>query len=351
MKLIFVTGTMMHGGAERVISILASRLLKYYEIDIICYFSAPIFYDIDSRVNIIDMTKLWNCNNKFSKLRAFRRYIKSQNNAIVIAFMMPFYILSAIALLGVKVPFIAAERNDPNSASKVRKILSKILLPKYDVLVAQTIGAKSFFEGKTNCDLRVIYNPVNPALINTEHNDPGFKHFVSMARFYPQKNQRLLISAFRNVLDVYPDCRLTIYGEGPLREQLESQINNLGLNDYVSLPGVTNNIIEALGNASVYVCSSDYEGMPNSVIEAMVCGVPTISTKVMGAVDLIENGENGLLVNVGNEDELSDAMIKLISDKELRYKLSNKARDIADVLDTDNIVNQWIDTIDSIVKK
>ena len=342
---------MIHGGAERVISILSSKLVENYDVDILCYYSAPVFYSVDSRVNIIDISKDWNCTNFFNKAAALRKYVKSQENAIVIAFMMPFYIFAAISLIGDKTPFIAAERNDPSSASKVRQVLSKLLLPKYDVLVAQTQGAKAFFENNNLCELRVIYNPVNPLLLNIEHKDPAEKHFISLARFNPQKNQKLLISAFKRVLETHPDSKLTIYGEGPLRNELQEQIDSLGIHNSVFLPGVTNNITEAFSNASVYVCSSDYEGMPNSVIEAMVCGMPTISTRVMGSVDLIQDGENGLLVEVGNEDELVCAMNKLIEDKEMRMKFSHNARSIANLLDTDAIVKQWEDTIECALGK
>lgn len=351
MKLIFISGTMMHGGAERVISILSSQLVDNYEVDVLCYYSAPVFYDIDSRVKIIDITKDWNCANFTSKARALRKYVQSQPNAVVIAFMMPFYIFSAISLLGNKTPFIAAERNDPNSASKLRQILSRLLLLKYDVLVAQTQGAKAFFENKSHCDLRVIYNPVNPALLSVVHNDPEEMHFISLARLMPQKNQKLLISAFKKVLDIYPHSKLTIYGEGPLRDDLQYQIDKLGIQGNVSLPGTTNNIVEAFSDASVYVCSSDYEGMPNSVIEAMVCGMPTISTRVMGSIDLIQDGENGLLVEIGNEEELANAMLKLIADKDMRRTFSNEARNIANLLDTDRIVKQWVETIQYAITK
>lgn len=346
MKIIFITGTMRSGGAERVISILSSQLIEHYEVDILCYYSAPIFYNVDYRVNIVDITKEWQCNTHLCKLISLRKYVKSQKKSVVISFMMPFYIFSAISLLGIKTPFIAAERSDPNSAPKIRQILSKLLMFKYDVLVTQTQGAKSFFENKNNCELRVIYNPINPSLINVKHEDPEEKHFISLSRFVPEKNQKLLISAFKKVLGTYPNCKLTIYGEGPLRDNLQAQIDNLGIHNEVALPGITNDIVEAFCNASVYVCSSNHEGMPNSVIEAMVCGMPTISTRVMGSIDLIQDGENGLLVEIGNEKELANAMLKLITDKDMRRTFSNEARNIANLLDTDKIVKQWVDTIE-----
>lgn len=96
------------------------------------------------------------------------------------------------------------------------------------------------------------------------------------------KNHALLIKAFATISDRYPDYRLVIYGDGPLRQQLETLVEDLGMADKVSLPGYTTFVREKMEQASLFVLTSDWEGMPNALIEAMALGVPCISTDCKG---------------------------------------------------------------------
>ena len=121
---------------------------------------------------------------------------------------------------------------------------------------------------------------------------------------------------------------MTIYGEGHLREELENQIQSLSLEGIVTLPGNQKNVIELISNKSVFVLSSDYEGMSNALMEAMAVGLPCISTDcpIGGSAELIQDHINGLLVSVGNSEELLQAMTELYENHKLRNKLGNKQK-------------------------
>ena len=165
----------------------------------------------------------------------------------------------------------------------------------------------------------------------------------------PQKNQKMLIEAFASVLKKYPEYQLIIYGDGQGREGLEKLISERKLESRVLLPGSTTQLHEKIKSAELFVLSSDYEGMPNALIEAMCLGLPVISTKVSGATDLIKDHENGLLTEVGNQSELEAAMLELLENKELSAKLSKKAVELNEMLELSQIMEQWIAFIKEIL--
>lgn len=142
--------------------------------------------------------------------------------------------------------------------------------------------------------------------------------FVCVARFSPQKNHALLLKAFRQGPASDPNAHLVLVGEGVLREQLEEQVKKLGLSRQVHFLGLRTDIPEVLGAMDVFVLSSDFEGNPLSVMEAMASGLPILSTAVGGVPDLIENGKEGLLVQPGEVQGLSNSMSALLVNREVR---------------------------------
>ena len=162
-----------------------------------------------------------------------------------------------------------------------------------------------------------------------------------MGRLYPQKNQKMMIEAFAQVSERYPDWKLVIYGEGYLRKDLESLVERLKVKDKVLLPGRCETVIEEVAKSKVFCLSSDYEGMSNAMIEALCVGTPVISTKVSGTDELIFDGENGLLVKIGDTEGLAQAFVKLLSNQELREKIGIEGQKLATLFNTDAIVDQW----------
>lgn len=160
----------------------------------------------------------------------------------------------------------------------------------------------------------------------------------------------MLISAFSKFSKSHPDYKLLIWGEGDERGELENQINELSLEQKVLLPGVSENIFQELSKGEIFVLSSNFEGMPNTLIEAMCLGLPCISTKVSGATDLIKDGVNGLLIEINAENQLIMAMEKLTGDDSLRKEIGENASKIYDELNVEVISNKWIKYIENFVK-
>ena len=177
----------------------------------------------------------------------------------------------------------------------------------------------------------------------TQYTGEREKIIVTTGRLNKHKNHSLLICAFKRIVAFFPDYRIIIYGEGPERLNDEILIRKLGLQEYVLLPGTTNNVPEKIYKASLYVLTSDFEGMPNSLMEAMALGLPCISTDCPcgGPRELIVSGKNGMLVPVGDEDALANAMKKLLNDERYAIELGKNAMKIREELSMDIICRKW----------
>ena len=154
----------------------------------------------------------------------------------------------------------------------------------------------------------------------------------------------MLIEAFAQLSGEFGDYSLTIWGEGPERANLEELIKELNMQDRIFLPGASDNVLEEIYDEGIFVLSSDFEGMPNALMEAMALGLPCISTDCPcgGPKDLIKNGENGILVPVGNVNHLATAMKELISDNKKAREMEKKAIEIRQYYDTNTTCSTWI---------
>ena len=209
----------------------------------------------------------------------------------------------------------------------------------------------------------VIYNPVNEKVFETSYyndddndnlglkiKDERLNRIISVGRLYPQKDQKTMIEAFAKVNEKHPDWKLVIYGEGPEREALESLVERLKVKDKVILPGRSENIIDELKKSKIFCLSSIYEGMSNALVEAICVGLPIVTTKVSGTEELIKNGENGFIVNIGDKDSMAKALTKIIEDENLQNQFAEKNKAQAIKFETNTIVNQWEDLVNSVVR-
>ena len=345
---IFFIGTLCNGGAERVVSILAGHMAgQGMDVEILTYYDQPVSYELDKRVKLTAVETTTGSGNKIKNLLAIRKYFK-KNAKVVISFLAPFNIMAIAANFGNGVPIIVADRNDPTKVPSnplIRKVRD-ILYCFATGVVVQTQKNKAYFSRTVQKKSRVIYNPINlKENAGTSLKTEKEKKIVTAGRLMPQKNQKMMIRAFAAVCKKHPDYKLVIYGEGPSRQELESLVKELGMEQSILLPGNISDIHEHIKSAEAFVLSSDYEGMPNALIEAMCLGIPSISTKVSGATDLIKDHENGILTELDNQEQLEKAMLELIEDKELAEKLAINAAKLNEELEVSKIMEQWTDFI------
>ncbi|WP_052476256.1 glycosyltransferase [Cohnella kolymensis] len=212
-----------------------------------------------------------------------------------------------------------------------------------DGFVFQTQGAQRYFPHSIQKRSVVINNPVYMKFDDYRIPNERRKVIVNVGRLHKQKNQRLIINAFAKISNDFPEYTLEIYGEGELKRELETQINDLKLSDRVSLKGTTKNLMNEIVNASLFVLSSDYEGMPNALMEAMALGIPSISTdcKPGGARELINSGINGFLCNRNSEDELSECMKYILENPSKATDMGIQAKAICTTHSTNEVFNKW----------
>ena len=356
MKITFVTATLTSGGSERVMSIVANKMQERgYEVEIVCLNDQIVFYPINEGIKITHVEVEAETKSLPKKLWWFRKYIQKTQPDVVIAFMVSVYTVTLLALMGIDIPVISSVRNDPAYSNLRKKITRKILLPRSAHVVVQTQQIKEFFNKNIQKKTTVIYNPVNEQVFEVKGerlkvNDERLNRIVSVGRLYPQKDQKTMIEAFAKVSKRYPDWSLTIFGEGPEREALESLVERLKVKDKVLLPGRSENIIDELNKSKIFCLSSVYEGMSNALVEAICVGLPIVTTKVSGTEELIKDGENGFIVNIGDKEAMAKALVKIIEDENLQNQFAEKNKAQAIKFETNTIVDQWEDLVNSVVR-
>ena len=168
---------------------------------------------------------------------------------------------------------------------------------------------------------------------------------VSVGRLDKVKNQILLFEAFSEIHEKYPEYHLVIYGEGNYRHELETKIQDLHLEAFISLPGACKDVLQKIRSAEIFVMTSNYEGMSNALIEAMALGLPIISTKVSGAIDLVKNDVNGKLISIGSKEELKVALKDWLDNKDKARNCGKQATLLFNQLDLDTIVKRWLEFV------
>lgn len=347
MKIMFVVGSLAGGGAERVVAELSSRLSEQgHDVYVALIASAKTVYNISESVTVLDCTRRYKVPGLGFVKRAMqiRKMILKYRPDAVVSFTVAVNIYSVLSCIGTGTHLVLAERNDPrfDPVKRGSRIARKFLYPQADSFVFQTEGEKEFFSKKIQKRSAVIFNPANPN-IPAPFIGERRRTFVSVSRLEPQKNIKMAIDAFKRVSEIYPDFLFEIYGAGGLKEALENYIKGQGLCEKVILKGASSSVYEEIKDCFAFLLPSDYEGMSNSLIEAMALGLPAVSTDHPsgGAREIITDGVNGFLVPVGDSSAMAEKMLRLISSSDLQKKISNEAVKIREVLDIDKICEQW----------
>ena len=345
-QIIFITNELSGGGAERVMSVLANYLCKEgYKVKFIILQRMNQEYPLDDSVEKI----LWQekkTGDFIGQIKFIRKNMKDNKGATFVSFFTHQNLYAIIASFGLNVKVVVSERNDPEYSinGSLKKTLRKILYASSlcDKVVFQTNGAKEYFGKKIQNKGVIIANPLKDGLPKSYFGNRE-KSVVSFGRFEPQKNYALLLKAFSCFSRDNTDYVLKLYGQGTLENELKDLAKTLGIKDKVYFMGFDKNVHEKIVKEGIFVLPSNYEGLSNSMLEAMALGLPVICTDCPpgGAREYIENGINGILVPVNNEEKMVEALFDLAKDSDKAALLGKNASMLRDKLDSNIICAKW----------
>lgn len=385
-KVSFFIDSLGGGGAERVVSVLCKELvLRGYDVDILMLYKRAIAYHLPETVSVYyveDMPitttygkisrkafEIWNKfrfriyipilrkigYRKYPKWNEtsfyfyvkyalpYREYLKKNKECSTFGFLIRSNIAMLMAARGTGVKVVFCERNNPvrpDMPANIIRIRDKIY-QTCRAAVFQTEEQQGYYT-RLRCDSTVIPNPIKEELPK-RYEGKRRHEIVNFCRINAQKNLKLLIDAFEVLLNDYPDYTLRIYGRGEEKENLQKYIYEKNLNQSVFLEDFASNIHEIIRDAAMFVSTSDYEGLSNSMLEALAIGLPCVCTDCDGggARMIIQSEVNGLLVPKRDVQAVYSAMKRVVEEPELAEELSKNAIKIREELSVEKIVEKW----------
>ncbi len=356
------------GGMERMLSVIANALCRDYHITVITAFNdgRPDFFGFDDAVKRVDLGIR---RNDFAP-----KSLKQEYKARLEQFLLDNPQNITISLGSLEWFFL------PDMKDGSKKVLWFHFALNYDVMTCRVsrIPAVNWLVGKMKTYRRLwlarkydhviclskedlkrwrrhvsnvsqIYNPIT--IVKTCEPDYSAKRVIAVGRLDGQKGFDLLIAAWKQVAERFPDWSLDIYGEGDLRESLQGQIDDLGLDDHVTLRGRTQNISREYARHSIMVLSSRFEGFVLVLCEASSCALPLVSFNCeSGPSEIIEDHVNGILVRqVGNISGLGFALGELMRSEEARRRMGQHAERLSLRFALPEIVSQWRELLSSYI--
>lgn len=347
MKIVFLSYLHGFGGAEKQNVMLANAMANQgHDVTLISICAENNCYQLDENVKYHFLP-----DRKSNVLRIITRYRDVKKKLIetkpdvTINFWFQSAYLTALMKKSITGKIIYSERGDPGDKeyNGILGWIRRLTLPRIDGFVFQSKGAQGYFNKFVQARSTVIPNPVFVKREDFPEVKTRKKKIVTVGRLHPQKNQKLLITAFSLIADHIPEYTLEIYGEGELKDELQKQINELHLTDKVFLKGTSKKIHELIYDASLFVLSSDYEGIPNTLLEAMALGIPCISTDCRpgGAREVITSEKNGYIVPINDEVKLADKILQVLVNIQQAQAIANEAIKISQVYSPDAIYKEW----------
>lgn len=347
MKIVFLAYLHGFGGAERQIVMLANSMaVRGHVVTLVSICADNNCYKLDKNVRYIFLPdRKKNILRLLTRYQDIRRLLKNIEPDLTVSFWFQSAYMTAIMKKSITGKVLYSERGDPGDKEYMGLLglVRTLTTHRIDGFVFQSTAAQAYFNDAIQKRSTVIPNPVfiNP----DDYPKPKERRnvIVNVGRLHPQKNQKVLIDAFSIIAEDIPDYKLEIFGEGSLKESLQQQIKQLDLSERVLLKGTSDHIFNLIYDAGVFVLSSDYEGIPNTLLEAMTLGIPCITTDYRpgGACDIITTGENGVIVPVGDKEQLALKMLMMVQKRDIAERMAEKAMEGMKKYSPEIIYNKW----------
>lgn len=343
MKILLLITGMQSGGAERVMATLCNHLSQNHMVRLAIMKTAQSDYQLLDRVQV----SAGNIQNKrlFQSVLFSKKEIDTWKPDIVLSFMTKTNIIAIFAKImsKQKPPVVMAERANPYYTRGTLGKLRDFLCRYADGAVFQTEQARSYYKNIIKCSSVVLRNPLNPDFKVEPFQGRRENRIVCVGRLSEEKNQILLMDAFSEIAQRFPDYMLEFYGDGPLKEALTRHIEELSMQGRIRFMGRKDDVQVLIRNASCFVLPSNSEGMPNALLEAMALGIPSIATDcpIGGPAFIIDNNENGILIPMNDKEALKAALIKCLTDKYFADKISERATRVSIDFEAEKVCKEW----------
>lgn len=358
-KIALFISSLQKGGSERVMVNLAEYLEKQgYEVLLVTQYKQDVEYEISKTIRRVysepsqEYLQGGRVHNFLQRFKTLRNIWKENKPDVILAFLGKNNLMAIATSRFLPSKVAVSVRGEPTMEyeGKVMQCIAKGVFCFADGIIMQTNDAKQFLPAWLHKKVRILPNPLNPAFVNKRYEGVREQEIVAVGRLDENKNHMMLIQAFEKIEKEFPDMKLTIYGEGNSRNTLEQYVKEKDLVSKVKLPGNIQNVAERIRKAKIFVLTSNTEGMPNSVMEAMALGMAVVSTDCPcgGPAMLIQNGINGMLVPVGDVNALANAFRKILSDDAYAKKLEECAYHIVEELHPDSVNKKWEEYLKSV---
>lgn len=342
MKILFIISTLKSGGAERVCAVLANELCGSHDISLLKFDNDKPFYEIDERVKVLNL----NVSNsgafaafkrRVGKILSIRNIIKTLNFDVVVSFLDSTNFLVIASSFGLKTRVIASE----HTSYKTPKpwwvwCLRRVFYPKVWALSVLTKSDKDYYQ-KFVKNVKVIHNPNFSDENLSELKKENLVVFIG--RLIPFKNCEMFLKVAYKLRD--SGYKFMVIGDGLERERLQLLDKNLGSN--VSFLGNVKDISQIYKKAKIILSCSRFEGLGNTLIEAIGFECVRIATRTSGAVELIDDKNDGILVDIDDENAMSAAVLSIINDENMRKNLVKNAKLKFKEFTPENIAKKWLE--------
>ena len=343
MHIAMLIGALTKGGAERVMVNLADYFVgQGHQVTLVTQYQKENEYPLNEKVKrvISDITeeettgnRIVNFKRRFCKLRGIW---KTEKPDVILSFIGKNNMMAILTSRFLNIPVAVSVRAEPTEEyyNTWMRFAAKHLFALADGVILQTKRCFDFFPEKVRKKAVILKNPVSASFFRERFEGERENVIVAVGRIDANKNHEMLIRAFNEIANEFPEYQLIIYGEGELRKELTDLVEKLGMSERISLPGSIDQVADRIYKTRVFVLTSNTEGVPNTLIEAMLMGLTVVSTDC-------PCGVNGLLTPVGDMKSLQENLQYLLNDLHMCEKMGIKATETTDIYKPERVYGEW----------
>ncbi len=368
MKTVILINSLEKGGAERVVLTLLKNInVRDTDSFYLFLLEDNIKYEIPNKVQVVIGGRFHNINIlKLLQIPLLaiklKRICRKYQISTVLSFLERSNFTNVLSrLLGSAHKCIISERNTPSFVyqsqsvkDKINRFLIRSMYSHADQIVTVSDGVSQDLVENFSIPRDIITKINNPYEIDNIHflskemideewlNNDAYQTIINVGSLTKQKGHDILVKTFARLIHKFKNLRLIIIGEGMERQSILSLIKELRIEDFVKLTGLKENPYAYMSRADIFVLSSFYEGFPNVLVEAMICGCPVVSTKCKsGPEEIIEDGQSGFLIPPGDIEALEKTIQKVLESPNLRQILVKNGLDKVNTYDVNTIIAQY----------